>query len=33
MKTLELAGIAMNKPEITQIAMSKNAQETQQEKA
>ena len=33
MKTLELAGIAMNKPEITQVAMNKNAQETQQEKA
>ena len=33
MKILELAGIAMNKPEITQIAMNKNAQETQQEKA
>jgi len=33
MKILELAGIAMNKPEITQAAMNKNAQETQQEKA
>ena len=33
MKILELAGIAMNKPEITQVAMNKNAQETQQEKS
>ena len=32
MKILELAGIAMNKPEITQIAMSKNAQKEQQQK-
>jgi len=33
MKILELAGVAMNKAEITQVAMGKNMEKEQKQKA